>query len=274
MIFGEPIPFAEALESRAVKSVLPTSLTSRELRALGQEILDRATFSARVTSAEYLDTLDRLIGELTDGKTDQATVRLKLKAKIAQLGGPEAIGQQGTGLRDLGSDLRLNLQVETGTEMAQGYGSFKQGQDAAILDQWPAQELIRVIVPQGPPRDWPSRWESVGGDFFDGRMIALKDSAIWQRLGDEFEDGLGNPYPPFAFNSGMDVQDIRRSEAMTLGLIDRDTPVRPKDRGFNDDLRFSPDIRSKGLRDAIEGSDDELYFDAEGVLRVRGKEAA
>jgi len=50
--------------------------------------------------------------------------------------------------------------------------------------------------------------------------------------------------------------------------------VRPRDRGFNDDLRFSPGIRSKGLRDAIEGSDDELYFDAAGVLRVRGKEAA
>jgi hypothetical protein len=274
MIFGEPIPFAEALQSRAVKSVLPTSLTSRELRALGQEILDRATFSARVTSAEYLDTLDRLIGELVDGKTDQATVRMKLKAKIAQLGGPEAIGQQGTGLRDLGSDLRLNLQIETNVEMAQGYGAWKQGQDAAILDQWPAQELIRVIVPQGPPRDWPSRWESVGGEFYDGRMIALKNAPIWQRLGDEFEDGLGNPYPPFAFSSGMDVQDIDREEAMRLGLIDRDTRIRPRNSGFNEDLKFSPDIRSKGLRNAIEESDDRLYFDADGVLRVGGKEAA
>jgi len=45
-------------------------------------------------------------------------------------------------------------------------------------------------------------------------MIALKDDDVWDQLGssDFFPDGLDNPYPPFAFNSGMDVRDVIRSE--------------------------------------------------------------
>ena len=49
-------------------------------------------------------------------------------------------------------------------------------------------------------------------------MAALKSSGIWQVLGD-FPDGLGNPYPPFAFNSGMWTEEVSRDEAIQLGLI-------------------------------------------------------
>jgi len=275
MIVSDPMPFAEALESRAVRTSLPTSLSSAQLREIDRALLDRANFSARTFNVEYLDEVDRVINQLVYGEIDQATGRMALKSTMERLGGPEAVGEQGVGLRDLGSDARLNLILETNTEMAQGYGHFVQGQDTAILDQWPAQELIRVIEPQGTPRDWPERWEAVGGEFYDGRMIARKDSEIWQRLGSDFADGLQNPYPPFAFNSGMDVQDIRRSEAEQLGVLTADATVRPApDKGFNDELKFAKPVRAQFLRDALESSDAQLYFDDAGVLRTRGRAAA
>jgi hypothetical protein len=64
-----------------------------------------------------------------------------------------------------------------------------------------------------------------------GRMIALKDSEIWQALGDG-EDGstdtLGNPFPPFAFLSGMGVRDIGYTEAVALGVIEPGEKVEPQ----------------------------------------------
>jgi len=53
-------------------------------------------------------------------------------------------------------------------------------------------------------------------------MIALKDSPIWQALGDGaggYRDTLGNPYPPFAFSSGMAWRGVRRERCIEMGLI-------------------------------------------------------
>jgi len=63
-------------------------------------------------------------------------------------------------------------------------------------------------------------------------MVALKSSGIWQALGD-FEDGLGNPYPPFAFNSGMILQDVERDEAVKLGVIDELAVIEPRNLDFS-----------------------------------------
>ena len=55
-----------------------------------------------------------------------------------------------------------------------------------------------------------------------GRMAALKSSGIWRALGDGeggFNDTLGNPYPPFAFRSGMWTVELDRGEAEELGLL-------------------------------------------------------
>jgi hypothetical protein len=49
------------------------------------------------------------------------------------------------------------------------------------------------------------------------------------KLGDStlFDDGLGNPYPPFAWNSGMWIQDVSLAEALDLGVMQPgdDTPA-------------------------------------------------
>jgi DNA-binding transcriptional regulator YdaS (Cro superfamily) len=55
-----------------------------------------------------------------------------------------------------------------------------------------------------------------------GEMIALKSSPVWKALGNGaggYRDTLGNPYPPFAFSSGLGWQDVSREKCVRLGLI-------------------------------------------------------
>lgn len=136
-------------------------------------------------------------------------------------------------------------------EVTQGAGNFvAQNFDQTRLDEFPALELHRVYdreVPRGfkvgkggaivpdPDNDWPSRWEAAGGELVDGRMVALKSDPIWQALGDGeggYEDTLGNPFAPFAFNSGYDADEVSREDAVALGLMDDEDQAQPADFDF------------------------------------------
>lgn len=273
MIFAAPVPFKEAVQSRAVRELLPTEFRTELLSTLPAEIRERAFFSAGVTNAEFLqkasDQIDRMLtgSKESAGGIDRAKARLELRQLLGSLGYKPAEDEQGS-LTDLSSDDRLNLILDTNLQMAQSYGQWKQGQDPAVLDQWPAQELIRVIDSK-EKRDWPQRWADAGGVFYGGRMIALKfdpkDPGFWERL-----SRFNLPYPPFDFNSGMDVQDIDRDEAIAIGLIDRDTQIAPQDRGFNDGLEAA-----LGVGDTIAHAVQALFgsratFTADGILRWLG----
>ena len=127
------------------------------------------------------------------------------------------------------------------------------------------------LVPAKQQRDWTERWRMAGGKFHgDKRMIALKNSAVWSKLGDPvlFPDGLGNPYPPFAFSSGMDVRDVSREEAEELGVLAKGAPgPEPMDLGINDFGEIQAERFDRALTKAIEG-DEELEL-VDGVLRLR-----
>lgn len=263
MIFPEPLPFRDAIESRAVRQILPTDFRTRLLNDIPAELRERAMFSAGVTNAEFLQRTSDSVDMLLDGKTDRATQRAELKKLLQRLDYKPAEGEEGT-LTDLSSDRRLNLILDTNLQMAQGYGRWKQGQDAAILDQWPAQELIRVIDSE-VPRNWAQRWADAGGTFYGGRMIARKNDPIWQKI-----SRFGLPYAPFDFNSGMDVEDIDRDEAIELGVIDRDTAIVAQSRDFNTDLQATPEVRDAALKEALSENLAGLARFIDGVLRFTG----
>ena len=140
-----------------------------------------------------------------------------------------------------------------------GAAGYVRDTDQAVVDEYPAWELLRVYpreVPRGfrkgpkgvliaePDQDWPSRWVAAGGELVDGRMIALKNDDVWQNLGDGvggYDDTLGNAFPPFAFNSGFDVQNVGRAECISLGLLDVDEPA--KAPRFDLDKLFAPIAR-------------------------------
>lgn len=266
VVFSRPIQFSEALQSREVRSILPTNLSSAQLRlAMEPSIMERAMFSARVTNAEYLQEIDDVVRRMLNGEIDQATARTQLKVKLRERGYEPDPAHRGK-ITDFGSEQRLKLVLETNARIAQGYGQFIQGQDPGLLDAFPAQELFR-LQSKKKERTWTARWERVGGKLVDGdRMIARKDDDIWLKLGNAFDDSLGNPYPPFAFNSGMWVKDVSRKDAIRFEIIDRDTQVTPQDRGFNDDLKYSADQLSAALQQALEESIGDLFEMKDGVL--------
>lgn len=264
MELGDLIPFREALRRNAVREALPTHLSTAELQQIDAGILRSSFFSARNTLTTWLNSAkakierilnptteqraDRVTPENPDGNVttglDPATARMELRDLITSLGYQPDPEKRGT-IEDMSSDQRINLVIKTNREIAQGYGHWMQGQDADVLDEWPASELFRAES-RKDERDWSVRWLAAARESGDsdavsaygssGRMVALKDSPIWQALGDGAggfdSDALHNPYPPFAFNSGMDVMDVTRDDAMDLGLIDRDTVVVPQTQEF------------------------------------------
>jgi len=242
--FANANPFQEAISDLLKRQILPTNLGSAELRQLSSAVKRQSLFSARTTLTGYLDeiksTVESIINPkqvLRDGMTqtvteglNPATARAALRDKLKALGYSATPGEEGT-IKDLSSDARINLVIKTNTELAQGAGRMIQMNDPEVLDGFPAQELVRYDE-KDTPRDWPARWRvaaQVANDpgaaaalGLHGRMVALKSSGIWQALGDgagDYDDTLGNPFPPFAFNSGMWVESVSREDAIALGLI-------------------------------------------------------
>jgi hypothetical protein len=244
-----------------IKSLLPTSLTSAELGDLPQEILDRAKFMAQVTRGEYVQKAYDILDDIMLGKTDLATGRLQLQDFARSIGYSPAMtpDEEGT-VADPTSAPRINLMLRTNMATARGYGQFVQSQ--RTLDAAPAQELYRAFN-RKVPRNWIMRWQAAGGEIFKGRLIALKNSAVWSKLGSRqlFADAIGNPYAPFAWNSGMRTRSVDRETAVELGLIERDTQVEAQDLGFNEDLQVSPEVRADALRSVL--TEDGYSFDGD-----------
>lgn len=262
----QSMPFEDAIKARAIKQLLPTNLTSAEIQTLSRELRRRAAFSATVTDAGFIQKFNDLVTKIAGGPNDaDFAARLAgekplltsipdAKAQLLQYlkdtGYAPGIGEAGT-IKDLTSDARLQLIVETNVLDAQGFGRWKSGQNKVALSVNPAWELVRMRYSK-VPRDWPERWQAALDDCgqddgaTDGsdRMVALKNHPIWQALGDGaggYEDTLGNPWPPFAFNSGMGVIDVSRDDAVELELLDEDEEVEPAedDLGLNDNVEAS-----------------------------------
>jgi hypothetical protein len=279
VIFSRPIPFAEALASRAVKSILPTTASAAALRRIAPELRERAFFSARTTNAAYLQRASDLIERILHPEAaepgqymDPATARLELREFLQRIGYQPDPELRGT-LQDLSSDARLNVLLGTNSRMARGYGYWQQGQDPAILDEWPAQELFRA-EDRRVPRDWITRWNaardavssrSSATDARRGIMAALKNDPIWVELSE-----FSLPYPPFDYNSGMDIRDVSRADALALGILSSEGSVRPQDRGFNEDLGIAPPARSEALLSALRQSlGDSVEFGPDGAMSLR-----
>ena len=211
-----------------IKELLPTSLGSAEIREqIAADILRRSIVSARMESARYLAKIREVATFLLEGRISQADARNTLEGLLDQMGHAMS---DGGGLTNPASIRRLNLILETQTQMAASVAQLAE-QTPDVVDMWPAWELMRLEDRDAPRPDWAARWnaagESVGWQgalptHIGGRMVALKGSPIWAALGQGvggFRDTLGNPYPPFAYSSGMGWEDVGRDECEALGLV-------------------------------------------------------
>ena len=258
MLFSTPVDFSEAINARKVKAILPTSLSSEQLAEIEPQILERSLFSARTTSAEYLQSVGDQLDEILSDKTDFATARLELKKRLGELGYAPEAGKEDT-IKDLSSDKRLNLVLKTNTNMARGYGQWMQANDPDVLDQFPAQELYRLEA-RKVPRDWIDRWMEAGGQLYDGRMIAPVNDPIWTAI-----STFGEPYPPFDYGSGMWTRLIGREESVDLGVVTDGQMIPAKDHGLNDLIG----IQMRGLQGAILKSLMDFGYSVEnGILSL------
>ena len=207
-----------------VKELLPTSLGTDGIRErYAREILSRSVLSARMASAPYLARVREVCEKVSGGLMDMASARSVLEGVLGQMGHSM---QDGGGLGNPASIRRLDLILGTQTQMASSVATLAS-QTGATFHWWSAWELTRPPPRAAPRDDWDRRWGAAGNSVgfegaLKGRFIALKSSPIWAALGagaGGFRDALGNPYPPFAYSSGMDWVEVERGECVRLGLV-------------------------------------------------------
>lgn len=229
---------------------MPTNMSSAELRELSQQVKQTSLFSARTNLEIYLQKIKEMVQSLLqprrverDGKLvteghNLATARYELQKTLDALDYKPDPKLEGT-IQDLRSDARVDLVVKTNVQIARGYGYYRQGMDEDALDMFPAWEFFRAEERE-KERDWAFRWRLAGeltGDAIgkgwtmtpSGQMIALKTHKIWDLIGSSelFKDALDNPYPPFAFQSGMNVREVDRDTAEALKLLGVNEILKP-----------------------------------------------
>lgn len=224
-----------------IKELLPTHLGSEEIREkIASEILRRSIFSARMASVTYLAHVRDVCAEVVAGRMNRADATLALTKVLEQIGhSPQDEGN----LSNPANQRRLDLIVDTQRQMAASQAQV-MSQTVDTLDDYPGWELKRFVGKSAPREDWHKRWAAAGdavgwvgaarhtGNFPEWSFIALKNSPIWEALGDGaggFKDALGNPFPPFAYSSGLAWDDVERARCEKLGLIEEDEQITLKE---------------------------------------------
>lgn len=232
MTITRPDRITQAMTALMEREVLPSALSSAEIGELSAELRRQTFFSARTTSAAYLAELQALTERFLAGgyNNDRAQLRIEARRLLVKYGytpergfpGDAALGVPAAApgsLRDLSSERRLNLILETQRQLAAGLGQKLRG--AARADTFPAWELVRLEsreVPRGSDGEslgWQQRWSRAGmKPVYDEtgrpRLMALKSDPGWLRLGSRqlFDDALDTDHPPFAFRSGFGWEEV------------------------------------------------------------------
>lgn len=255
-----------------IKELLPTTLGSEEIREkIAGDILRRSIFSARMASASYLAKVRDVCALMVAGEINQAEATTRLLSCLKSMGYDTESGNP-TDLKNPASERRLNLIVDTQRQMSASVARL-MGETEGTVDRFPGYELCRMGSRAMPRQDWLARWNAAGesvnwqgacqhpiyGDVNAYGFLALKSSPIWAALGNGaggFNDTLGNPYPPFAYASGMAWLDADRETCERYGLISSGTQARPPE---------SPSL-SPAEQDILDACDDFGFDLSEGLL--------
>ena len=189
-------------------------------------------------SVARLSQQTEAVAQMLEGRIERGEAERLLLRSLAALGHPIEGAES---IADPASERRLKLVLDTQCQMAKSVAQLSQ-QTESVVHQFPGWELCRVGERRLPRKDWLSRWNLAGrsvgwegavdhpiyGDATAYGFLALKSSPIWAALGagvGGFRDTLGNPFPPFAYSSGMDWLDADRETCERFGLVPGDADV-------------------------------------------------
>lgn len=195
------------------KALVGSSLDSSQWNQIQAGFRNRAFFSSRVAEVNILAAMRERVAKYAEGETDLSKIRMMIRDDLRRANYTPEPGQENT-IHDLFSQARLDTIIKTNVAQARGYMQFAEGMSPGAFAAFPAQEFTRIAHRRNQRQDWPQRWAKAGGKTYGGRMIALKDDPVWERL-----SVFGNPFPPFDWGSGMGVLDVDRKTAIQLGLI-------------------------------------------------------
>lgn len=206
------------------KQLLPTDLRTREWDAATAEhpataawVKERAFFMAGVAQAQRLQDFRNAAAQVAAGTMSAQEARRHVRRTLQEAGYTPETGLQDS-IKDLQSDARLRVSIDTNVALARGWA---QHATAMANTARPGQELYRAGASR-QPRDWETRWKEAAAGLPDAvqdaaPMVALKTSPVWERL-----SRFGNPYPPFDFGSRMRVRSVSLERCRQLGLLPRD----------------------------------------------------
>jgi hypothetical protein len=226
-------------------------LTFAQLTAIGRSVHRYGGAVSQSLLDELVDELKRSVESLIQPEDiirepGQAPVQTGLNPATARARLMRFVEQND--ISELLDSGRIDFALTTARDVSNGAGVYAaEAADEEVVEAYPAWELLRIYdrdVPRGfrrgpqgalypvPGDDWPTRFQRAAEASGDtdaarilqatGRMIALKASPIWQALGNGeggYTDTLKNPYAPFAFNSGYDLNNVGRVECVELGLL-------------------------------------------------------
>ena len=202
-----------------------TALSARDIEEfIPAGIRQQSFFSARTVYAHHLDETQTDISALLEGRMGANEIRNRMQDRLEKLGYAPDDKDKG-GLRDLSSDARTNLIIDMQEQRARGYAVWRSQQSEAILKVWPANEMYRALA-RKVPRDWKTRWNAARASLGeasttatyaltqDGPFIALKNDPIWSAV-----SRFGSPWPPFDYQSGMRLKQVKASAARAAGVL-------------------------------------------------------
>ncbi len=258
-----PSEIAKAIEDMRKTGALPSGITSASVDEMAKSMAKWAQGFSKDKVLEFAAKA-REVAEAALKVTEAKPISVAEAPKGVSVAGETAtargllqdfLGEHSA--EKVGQAMNMEFFLRVPEEIAQGAGKFLRGNaDPDMVDLFPGMELRRVyprIVPRGSEKDpageengwdyrWPEACDAAGDDeaskVFDetGRMVALKSSDVWNQLGDGaggYDDTLGNPFAPFAFNSGYDTDDVSRAECEELGLLGEDDEAEGMDFDFS-----------------------------------------
>lgn len=243
------------------KALIGSNLDTKGWSKIQASLRDRAFFSAQVEEQKILYAMRQNVAEIAASRKSPSEARRDLREYLTSIGYDP--GENRGTIKDLLTKRRLDIMLKTNVDQAKGYVTHLRATTPGAILAFPGYELVRVEK-RKMPRDWSARWQKAGNSVgWEGaardRFIALKTSPIWAKL-----SVFGNPYPPFDFNSGMGLKDVKKSVCRELGLLgENEQPKIPDPPDFNGHLQTTVPFEkgSHEFQQLTESFGDQIKYD-------------